>query len=86
MIEKCRRYTNFEVNTLFEIGANHGQDAKKLATFYDVDHRNVYLFEPHPDLVAELKRKTDFNIFATALSNTQGTQNFNITSIHAKNE
>jgi len=86
MLEKSLKSTKINVNTLFEIGANHGQDAKKLSQFYGLKSKDVYLFEPHPYLVEELNKKTDFNVFAVALSNTRGKQDFNITPINSKND
>ncbi|WP_421762843.1 FkbM family methyltransferase [Ekhidna sp.] len=87
MIEKSRKYSDIDVNVIFEIGANHGQDAKKIQTFYRIEPSNIYLFEPHPILSKELKENYPLSqIFPIALSDKSGHANFNITKVGGRND
>ncbi len=75
------------IEVIFEIGANHGQDAELLREYYDVRPEHVFVFEPHPELAAEISRRFPaFNLFRCALSDRAGRGTFNIAPVGSRND
>lgn len=72
---------SFEVDCVFDVGANHGQYARMLRQ--DVGYKGLILsFEPAPQVFQSLKRRTDkdrnWQAFHIALSDSEGTAPFHI--------
>jgi len=88
MLEKGAKHCRDKsVQVIFEIGANHGQDAELMREYYDVPAKNVFVFEPHPDLADEIARHYPaFNLFRCALSDKPGRSTFNITPVAGRND
>lgn len=57
---------------IFEIGANFGQDSEYMRIYLELPPSAVYIFEPHPEIVKEVKKIYKFNIFDFAVSNKDG--------------
>lgn len=66
---------------IFEIGANYAQDSEFLRKSFEIDVKNVYVFEPHPQIYIELKKLYSFNAYQLAVSNENGLANFNAIDI-----
>jgi len=81
-IQALRRFlSTFAVDCLFDVGANRGQYATMLRK--DAGYKGLILsFEPNPDVFAELQRHAAsdrcWHVFNMALSDFDGTANFNI--------
>ena len=88
MLEIGTKYcTRRTIDVIFEIGANHGQDADLLREHYDVRPENMFLFEPHPELAAEIARRfPEVNLFRRALADQPGRSTFNITPAGGRND
>jgi FkbM family methyltransferase len=71
-VDLVEKSCNFEPKNIFEIGANYAQDAEFLRKSFGVDEKNVYVFEPHPQIFSELKKMYNFNAFDQAVSNVRG--------------
>ncbi len=80
-VDLIENFCNFTPKNIFEIGANFAQDAEFLRRSFDIDEKNVYIFEPHPQIFKELKKMYNFNSFEQAVSNAQGMVNFNAIDI-----
>jgi len=85
-IWSLRRFlAHFEIDALFDVGANEGQyarTARKDAQFTG----HIFSFEPNPDVFAILSRHAakdpKWHVFNMALSDTDGTTEFNIMAAH----
>lgn len=81
-IQALRRFLSaFEVDCLFDVGANRGQYATMLRR--DCGYRGLILsFEPNPDVFAQLSRHAArdprWQVFNMALSDFDGPASFNI--------
>jgi FkbM family methyltransferase len=81
-IQALRRFLKeFAVDCAFDVGANRGQYATMLRK--DAGFSGLILsFEPNPDVFAELSRRAaadgKWHVFNMALSDFDGTANFNI--------
>ena len=81
-IQALRRFlAAFEVDCLFDVGANRGQYATMLRR--DCRYRGLILsFEPNPDVFSQLDRAAAgdrrWHVFNMALSDFDGTASFNI--------
>ena len=81
-IQALRRFlSTFAVDCLFDVGANRGQYATMLRK--DAGYKGLILsFEPNPEVFAELQRHAAsdrrWHVFNMALSDFDGTANFNI--------
>ncbi len=80
MSEFCSMLEKFSIiipKNVFEIGANFGQDAEYLRKRLNLDKSDIYIFEPHPQIIEETKKIYGFNCYALAISNKNGKMNFN---------
>lgn len=81
-IQALRRFVAaFDVDCLFDVGANRGQYATMLRK--DVGYRGLILsFEPNPDVFAALRKNAagdgNWHVFNMALSDFDGMASFNI--------
>lgn len=81
-IQALRRFlAAFEVDCVFDVGANRGQYAASLR--HDARFTGTILsFEPNPDIFADLARRAArdrrWHVFNIALSDFDGAANFNI--------
>ena len=77
-ISAIRHSTKLEVKTIFEIGANYGQDADWIARKLGLESKNVYLFEAHPLIADVCKQLYDYNVYNVAVYNERGEMAFNL--------
>ena len=84
-VDLVERFCTFQPRNIFEIGANYGQDAEFLRKSFAIDQKNVYVFEPHPQIFSEIKKLYPFNCFDLAASNVKGKTLFHAIDI-ANNE
>lgn len=81
-IQALRRFLNaFEIDCVFDVGANRGQYATMLRK--DAGFRGTILsFEPNPEIFTELAKRaasdSRWHVFNMALSDFDGTASFNI--------
>jgi len=76
-----RDYTDISTKkfTIFEIGANYGQDADAIRHYLGLQKNNVWLFEAHPQICEGLsKLHKGMHIHNSAVSNVEGDVVFNI--------
>lgn len=59
---------NFIPKNVFEIGANFGQDSEYLRKRFALKPSDIYIFEPHPQIISEAKRLYNFNSYSFAIS------------------
>lgn len=78
LVEKFCTYTP---QNIFEIGANYAQDAEFLRKSFDLEEKDIYVFEPHPQIFAEVTKMYNFKAFELALSNENGRAKFNAIDI-----
>lgn len=71
-----QRLSKVKIMNIFEIGANYGQDAEYMRYYLKLDPNNIYVFEPHPQLIQEVRKHYKFNSFDYAISNTNGSTIF----------
>lgn len=70
--DRVHELSNIKIQNLFEIGANYGQDAEFMRQYLGLRSNNVYVFEPHPQIVSEVRKYYKFNTFDYAVSNNDG--------------
>jgi len=71
------QHFNSKPNTILEIGSRDGNDAEIWRKMADIDVRNVFIVEAHPELAREITRKYDFRVFPFALGAEPGIYEFN---------
>lgn len=71
-VDLVNKFCNFKPKNIFEIGANYAQDAEYLRKSFEISEKDVYVFEPHPQIFSEIKKQYDFNIYDLAVSNVRG--------------
>lgn len=71
-VDLVEKFCNFKPENIFEIGANYAQDAEFLRKSFEISEKNVYVFEPHPQIFSEIKKMYNFNSFDLAVSNVKG--------------
>jgi FkbM family methyltransferase len=71
-VDLVDKFCNFKPKNIFEIGANYAQDAEFLRKSFKIFEKNVYVFEPHPQIFLEVKKMYNFNSFDIAISNSSG--------------
>lgn len=84
-VNLVEKFCIFKPRNIFEIGANYAQDAEYLRKSFDIDEKDVYIFEPHPQILAEVKRMYNFNAVDLAVSNVNGKTVFHAIDVK-KNE
>ncbi len=80
MSDFCSMLENLSIiipKNVFEIGANFGQDAEYLRKRFNLDKSDIYIFEPHPQIIKEADKIYGFNSYGLAISNKNGKMNFN---------
>jgi FkbM family methyltransferase len=80
-VDLVKKFCNFTPKNIFEIGANFGQDAEYLRKSFFIEEKNVYVFEPHPQIFKELNKLYKFNNYELAVSNEVGRANFHAIDI-----
>lgn len=80
-VELIEKFCNFTPKNVVEIGANFAQDAEFLRQSFSLNESDVYVFEPHPQIFQEIKKRYNFNSYELAVSNTTGRANFNAIDI-----
>jgi FkbM family methyltransferase len=76
-VELVSRFCNYTPKNIFEIGANYAQDAEFLRKSFELSEKDIYVFEPHPQIFAEIRKMYNFNAFEIAVSNQNGRAQFN---------
>ncbi len=76
-VDLIERFCTHKPKNIFEIGANYAQDAEFLRQSFELPSQNVYVFEPHPQIFAEIKKMYQFNAYEIAVSNENGRAKFN---------
>jgi FkbM family methyltransferase len=80
-VDLVNKFCNYVPKNIFEIGANYAQDAEFLRKSFNLKEQDVYVFEPHPQIFAEIKKMFNFNAFQIAVSNKNGRTKFNAIDI-----
>lgn len=80
-----KQNTTITVENIFEIGANFAQDAEYIMQYFGIPSEQVYVFEPHPDLYAAIKKIHNFNAYDNAVYNTEEEMTFNIVPHNSSN-
>lgn len=60
-------YSTLRPKNIFEIGANMAQDAEALRQGFGLLDKDVWVFEPHPQLFEYIKKNYRFNAYANAV-------------------
>ncbi|MGB3907576.1 MAG: FkbM family methyltransferase [Methanomethylovorans sp.] len=68
VVDYIEKLATFKPKNIFEIGANYGQDAEFLRRNFGLKDSDVYIFEPHPEIISEVKKYFLFNCFPFAVS------------------
>ncbi len=76
-VDLVGKFCTYTPENIFEIGANYAQDAEFLRQRFNINEKNVYVFEPHPQIFAEMKNMYQFNAYDLAVSNENGRAKFN---------
>lgn len=79
-----KNHCDFEIENFFEVGANYCQDSLYVNKYYNVFEKNIYCFEPNPDIFKTIKNNS-FNTYDFALSDKAGSVLFNITNTNEEN-
>ncbi len=70
--DKIRKLSNINIQNIFEIGANYAQDAEFMRHYLKMKPDNVYIFEPHPQIIEDVRKYYEFNAYDYAISNVNG--------------
>lgn len=76
-VDWLKNYSTLNPQIVFEIGANLAQDAAYIKEAFGIKDRNVWVFEPHPDLYKHIKKTYKFKAFDLAISNKNTSIKFN---------
>lgn len=66
------KFCTFRPSNIFEIGANYAQDAEYLRKRFGLKESEVYIFEPHPEIIKAVRCLYGFNAYDLAVSNYNG--------------
>jgi len=80
-VDLVESFSTYTPQNIFEIGANYAQDAEFLRQSFNIKAKNVYVFEPHPQIFTEIKKMYLFNAYELAVSNENGRAKFNAIDI-----
>jgi FkbM family methyltransferase len=70
--------TSIQVKNILEIGSRDGDDANHLKNLFQVSNENVWVVEPNPIKIAEIKIKyPNFNLFECAICEFECEHEFN---------
>lgn len=76
-----KTYTDIKTEVIFEIGANYAQDAEGLRYYFGLLPDDIWVFEAHPDIYAEIGKMYKFNAFNYAVFNESGEMKFNVVDL-----
>ena len=79
------RLATFKPKNIFEIGANYCQDAEFLRRRFGLKNSDVYVFEPHPEIIDEAKQYFSFNCYPFAVSDKNGKLVFHAIKLESAN-
>jgi FkbM family methyltransferase len=80
-----KKNSNINITNIFEIGANLGQDAENLRALFQLEQKDVFVFEPHPDLFNRIIKRYNFNAFNLAIGDKTGVIDFNFVKLTTLN-
>lgn len=81
-----KKYTTIVPKNVFEIGANYAQDAEGLRHYFNLDSRNIWVFEAHPQMREEINKMYSFNCIGGAVFDKSQKMIFNMIDLKkAKN-
>jgi FkbM family methyltransferase len=83
-IEWIKNKSSLRPKNIFEIGANMAQDAEALKIGFGLKDKDVWVFEPHPQLFEYILKSFRFNAYDSAVLDKDGSIYINIIDI-AKN-
>lgn len=66
------KFCTFKPSNVFEIGANYAQDAEYLRKRFGLNESDIYVFEPHCDIIRAIREIYKFNSYDVAISNYNG--------------
>ena len=61
-----KNHCNFKVENFFEVGANYCQDSLYVNKYFGISEKNIYCFEPNPDIFKKIKNN-QFNTYDFAI-------------------
>lgn len=81
-----KKFTYIKPQNVFEIGANFAQDSEGLRHYFDLEDKDVWVFEAHPEMCSEIKKLYGFNCINGAVYNQESEMTFNAVDLsQAKN-
>jgi FkbM family methyltransferase len=83
-IDYIKNGTVLEIKNVFEIGANFAQDADYLMEQFELEAKDIYVFEAHPEIYKAIKKIHKFNAFNNAVFNEESEIEFNINPLDYK--
>lgn len=66
------KFCTFKPSNVFEIGANYAQDAEYLRKRFGLNESDIYVFEPHSEIIRAIREIYKFNSYDVAISNYNG--------------
>jgi FkbM family methyltransferase len=66
------KFCTFKPSNVFEIGANYAQDAEYLRKRFGLKESDIYIFEPHSEIIKAVRDLYNFNSYDVAISNHNG--------------
>lgn len=67
-----RTYSKLTPKNVYEIGANLAQDAAFIKDYFSIDDQNVWVFEPHPELISIIREDYNFQAYDYAIGEEDG--------------
>jgi FkbM family methyltransferase len=83
-IDYVKNETTLDIKNVFEIGANFAQDADYLMEQFELEAKDIYVFEAHPEIYGAIKKIHKFNAFNKAVFNEEKEIEFNINPLDYK--
>jgi len=77
------KFCSFSPSNLFEIGANYAQDAEYLRKRFGLNEVDIYVFEPHSEIIKAVRELYKFNSYDIAVSNYNGKAIFHAIDIES---
>ena len=85
-VQWIKTYTDIQVDTIMEIGANFAQDADWLAEQFNASPENIWIFEAHPEIFAAIRKiHPKFNAFNNAVFDKEQDMTFNMYPLTVSN-
>jgi FkbM family methyltransferase len=66
------KFCTFKPSNVFEIGANYAQDAEYLRKRFGLKESDIYVFEPHGEIIKAVRELYNFNSYDLAISDHNG--------------